>query len=169
MLKEFFGMAVNEELSDLTIKKCDVDKFKPVCNFLRRKNNTREKNIELLAWLIDFKPRPFSNYWRSENKRDFDRLSEITINEAGVIENNYNTVDSGICNNISSEVVAFEQKVNGKMNIFQTTDAKSKAVDLLDINEECSSSYPIKIDYPSGVSVSINSSDLNFIAKLIKI
>lgn len=29
---------------------------------MRKGTNTDEKNIELLAWLIDFRPRPYSNY-----------------------------------------------------------------------------------------------------------
>jgi hypothetical protein len=38
----------------------DVDKFKPLSNYLRRSSDdTDPKNIELLAWLIDFKSRPY--------------------------------------------------------------------------------------------------------------
>lgn len=40
-----------------------VDKFKPVVNFLKgNSKNPDDMVIELLAWLIDFKPRPYSNY-----------------------------------------------------------------------------------------------------------
>lgn len=42
------------------IKQFDTEKFKPLCNFLRgTTNSTDEKNIELLAWLINFEPRPY--------------------------------------------------------------------------------------------------------------
>lgn len=38
----------------------DVDKFKPLSNFLQgNSDSTDPKNIELLAWLIDFKARPY--------------------------------------------------------------------------------------------------------------
>lgn len=34
----------------------------PATNFLKKGIKTDEKNIELLAWLIDFRPRPYSKY-----------------------------------------------------------------------------------------------------------
>jgi hypothetical protein len=42
------------------INGADIDKFRPLCNFLKDGNiKTSERNIELLAWLIDFEPRPY--------------------------------------------------------------------------------------------------------------
>lgn len=42
------------------IDKYDVDKFKPLSNFLKEiTESTDSKNIQLLAWLIDFPHRPF--------------------------------------------------------------------------------------------------------------
>jgi hypothetical protein len=42
------------------IDNCDVDKFKPLSNFLRGDTeSTDPKNIHLLAWLINFQDRPF--------------------------------------------------------------------------------------------------------------
>ena len=42
------------------IKDCDVDKFRPLVNFLKgNTENTDHRNIYLLAWLIDFSDRPF--------------------------------------------------------------------------------------------------------------
>ncbi|MFT3822858.1 MAG: hypothetical protein QM731_03015 [Chitinophagaceae bacterium] len=42
------------------IKDCETGKFKPLINFLNGVTKTTdEKNIELLAWLIDFEDRPF--------------------------------------------------------------------------------------------------------------
>lgn len=42
------------------IEHCDTDKFKPLVNFLKGKSvNSNPKNIELLAWLIDFPNRPW--------------------------------------------------------------------------------------------------------------
>jgi hypothetical protein len=39
----------------------DVDRFRPLINHLNKKTeNTDEKNIELLAWLIDFSRRPYT-------------------------------------------------------------------------------------------------------------
>lgn len=50
------------------IKAIDIDKFRPLINFVKRKTNfTETKNVELLAWLIDFEPRPY--------KDDFDYIN----------------------------------------------------------------------------------------------
>lgn len=60
VLREFFELKSGEQISDQVIKRFDRDKFKPLSNFLKNpKIKTYRKNIELLAWLIDFKPRPF--------------------------------------------------------------------------------------------------------------
>jgi len=59
-IRSFFG-----QQDDLTgyvraIKKFDPEKFKPLDSFLKGNiKNTDQKNIELLAWLIDFEPRPY--------------------------------------------------------------------------------------------------------------
>lgn len=48
------------------LKSFDNDRFKPIVNFLRgRTNSTSEENIELISWLIDFKPRPLHKYLKS--------------------------------------------------------------------------------------------------------
>lgn len=50
------------------IRAIDIDKFRPLINFVKRKTNfTETKNVELLAWLIDFEPRPY--------KDDFDYIN----------------------------------------------------------------------------------------------
>jgi hypothetical protein len=61
-LKSFMERPDSEELHESAIRRFDPDKFKPLNNFLRKGTNTDEKNIELLAWLIDFRPRPYSIY-----------------------------------------------------------------------------------------------------------
>lgn len=62
MLKSFLGWSDKEEIYESAIKRFDPDKFKPLNNFLKKGIKTDEKNIELLAWLIDFRPRPYSKY-----------------------------------------------------------------------------------------------------------
>lgn len=62
MLRSFLERPDNEEIYESAIKRFDPDKFRPLNNFLKKGTNTDEKNIELLAWLIDFRPRPYSNY-----------------------------------------------------------------------------------------------------------
>jgi len=55
-----FGPAENSEEYFQKIKASDPDIFKPLNNFLRgNTDDTKDRNIHLLAWLIDFEPRPF--------------------------------------------------------------------------------------------------------------
>jgi hypothetical protein len=59
-LNDFFGQEVDQEAYLKAIGRCHPDKFKPLVKFLRGETETtNDKNIELLAWLIDFKDRPY--------------------------------------------------------------------------------------------------------------
>jgi hypothetical protein len=59
-LEDFFGPGGDRVAWLAAIKGIDPDKFRPLVNFLKGKTRwPDEKNIELLAWLIDFKPRPY--------------------------------------------------------------------------------------------------------------
>lgn len=61
-LKVFFGSFSSPEDLYYLIKKADADKFKPLDNWMKRKSgDTDDKNVELLAWLIDFPERPYIN------------------------------------------------------------------------------------------------------------
>lgn len=60
-LRLFFGHQVSATDWEREMKKIDIDRFKPLTNFLKGKTrDTEDKNIELLAWLIDIQPRPYS-------------------------------------------------------------------------------------------------------------
>lgn len=69
IIREFFE--IGNDVTDYaqSIRKFkDVDKFKPLINYLKRETrDTEDKNIKLLAWLVDFTPRPFEE-WRLANK-----------------------------------------------------------------------------------------------------
>jgi hypothetical protein len=59
-LKNFFGVRANQNAYLKAIEQCNIGKFKPVISFMTKDNHTpKEKVIELLAWLIDFQPRPY--------------------------------------------------------------------------------------------------------------
>jgi hypothetical protein len=59
-LRTFFGKQDSLDAYAKAIKKLHTDKFKPLANYLKRLvATTDDKNTELLAWLIDFEPRPF--------------------------------------------------------------------------------------------------------------
>lgn len=60
VLSDFFGPEADVTAYIKTIEKFEVDKFRPLLNFIKGKiNNPDPKNVELLAWLIGFEPRPF--------------------------------------------------------------------------------------------------------------
>lgn len=59
-LRAFFGHAEQGRKFLQLIQGFETDKFKPLDNYLKGKNDrTDDKNVELLAWLIDFTHRPY--------------------------------------------------------------------------------------------------------------
>lgn len=60
ILFAFFGPETLEKPLSQIIKGFDIDKFRPLCNYLKGVTETTDyRNIDLLAWLIDFQPRPY--------------------------------------------------------------------------------------------------------------
>ncbi len=77
-LRAFFGPAESEKQFLQLIRTFETDKFRPLHNFLKESTaNTESSNLELLAWLIDFKHRPFR----------FDNNAELTEEELRLIGN----------------------------------------------------------------------------------
>ncbi|AXT60096.1 hypothetical protein D1816_06940 [Aquimarina sp. AD10] len=65
ILNRFFKFKEGENRL-FAIERVKGDKFKPIVNFLTGETkSTTPANLELIAWLIDFKPRPLSIYLRS--------------------------------------------------------------------------------------------------------
>jgi hypothetical protein len=61
LLRDFFGPATAGRQAMLLIEASDVEDFRTLNNFLKNETrSTDQMNIELLAWLIDFKHRPYS-------------------------------------------------------------------------------------------------------------
>ncbi len=60
VIKAFFELQQQEADYEMNIRRFDTDKLKPLVKFIRGETTTTEvKNIELLAWLIDYEPRPY--------------------------------------------------------------------------------------------------------------
>ncbi|RYE17097.1 MAG: hypothetical protein EOP45_16405 [Sphingobacteriaceae bacterium] len=60
ILDSFFGKKENGYAYRQAIQNSNVDVFRPLVNLLKNHSiNTSLKNVNLLAWLIDFQPRPF--------------------------------------------------------------------------------------------------------------
>lgn len=83
ILRAFFGQSGDVSSHLQAIEECDSDKFKPLINFLNGKTtNTDVKNIELLAWLIDFKQRPYQYDKKYEIVNVVKGLNEQAGNES---------------------------------------------------------------------------------------
>lgn len=79
-LRSFFGQQDDIAKYITAIKKCDIDKFRPLRKFMDRDiAATDDKNIALLAWLIDFEPRPYQ-YGQS-----YAVVSDNQVEKEGVI------------------------------------------------------------------------------------
>ncbi len=60
MLRTFFSVPENADIAK-AIDRFDIDKFRPLVNYLKKAtDNTEDKNIELLGWLLDFDKRPYN-------------------------------------------------------------------------------------------------------------
>lgn len=82
ILSDFFGHQANETEYLKSIKSFDVDKFKPVANFLKGDvKNPDERIIELVAWLIDFSPRPFKFGFAPEGTKTDGELPGGNLSE----------------------------------------------------------------------------------------
>ncbi len=77
ILNRFFNFKEQKEILK-TIENFDADKFRPIVNFLiGETSNTSDKNLELIAWLVDFKPRPRSEYLKPQNSFPFPKKQNI--------------------------------------------------------------------------------------------
>ncbi len=80
----FFDL--NEESSKRKQMECfDVDKFKPIGNFLKGKTvSTRVVNLDLIAFLVDFNPRPFRKFMIGKEKLKL--TADYSINNSSIKE-----------------------------------------------------------------------------------
>jgi len=85
ILDMFFDL--NEESSKRKQMECfDVDKFKPIGNFLKGKTETtRVVNLDLIAFLLDFHPRPFRKFMIGKEKLKL--TADFSINDSSIKEN----------------------------------------------------------------------------------
>jgi hypothetical protein len=117
ILSDFFGISKAGKDYSFSIYQYDLKLFKPLQNFLKGKTKQPEtKNINLLAWLIDFENRPFKfDYKPSESV-----IRNIKI-ESIIDEEFKESEDLGSRN---AEVVSIsklhkEEKLNTEENIIE--------------------------------------------------
>jgi hypothetical protein len=92
VLSAFFGYAENVKGYLQAIDRCDIDKFRPMINFVEgRSKDTDSKNIELLAWLVDFQERPFDpdgKYGGLRQTAEVEGLRNLVIEENHNLKSN---------------------------------------------------------------------------------
>ena len=82
VIKSFFGLPDNSNDYSNAIGSIDVDVFRQLIKVLNGKPiKTDQKNIELLAWLIDFKPRPSTEFFRSPRDKPGQTRGGTVITE----------------------------------------------------------------------------------------
>ncbi|MCX6318697.1 MAG: hypothetical protein NTW29_15555 [Bacteroidetes bacterium] len=71
-LRSFFGIPPAGKTFAFLIERENADKFRPIQSLIKREiKNPSLVNVELVAWLIDFRPRPFN-----EAKKFFEKETE---------------------------------------------------------------------------------------------
>ena len=95
ILDRFFDLNDKSSIQK-QIEHFEVDKLRPITNFLKGKTETtRAVNLDLIAVLVDFNPRPYKKFM-SGNKEELTEdlaIKEILKNEErGVKENNKNEI-----------------------------------------------------------------------------
>jgi hypothetical protein len=165
MLKEFLNIPFDKEITDSVIKRIDPDKFKPLTYLLKKKVKASEKSVELLAWLIDFPKRPYSNYFRlSSGKKDL--LSGWSITERGIIDekidirtSHQRPIDNDIT--LDERYGTFQSRYAGSTKSYVGID------DL--VQTEAVTNEKVTLQYPSGVKIDVDADNISLIAKLVKL
>jgi len=185
MLQDFLERTNDDGLYDKAIKRCDPEKFKPLINFLRRETNTHEKNVELLAWLIDFHCRPSTKYYCAPpikaNANDvFARKTSSHPSEVYLpsdIQELALDLPTGVTQTNAKKRYAgstYEYNSPAKERIYDNQPKKQVPKDesynpdnfYFDkriIKKE------VTIEYPSGAKLSVDANDLSLIAQLIRL
>jgi len=90
------------------------DYFKALYNHIREGTDTNERNTDLLAWLIDFKPRPSGLYYK--NLRELNKLTETA---SGTVEIATNEIEQ---NSAKEEAdIELQKKESENLKEFTTT------------------------------------------------
>jgi len=81
-LRLFFSARESAAAYEQAIRKFDIDRFRPLKNLLTNNAiSTDDKNIELLAWLIDFQPRPYHPAFNKTQEEITEWEAEATAAE----------------------------------------------------------------------------------------
>lgn len=78
ILRVFFGSGESARDCLQAIEDFNINKFKPLLNFIKGSVSDPDvKNVELLAWLINFEPRPFDPTKSYDNPESIEQIETI--------------------------------------------------------------------------------------------
>lgn len=124
-LRSFFGAADRQNGFSRNIDNSRADEFRQLTKILRKEpddpglKNPGQKYIELLAWLIDFNPRPSTLYYQQKNNKKTANNPDILV----PAEEEPSEKNSGEFQVTDHDVVETYEQINGKiLAIDQGTD-----------------------------------------------
>jgi hypothetical protein len=156
ILRAFFGVPPAGKSFDYIIERYPADKFRPLRSLIKRKiRNPSLVNVELLAWLIDFNPRPLAYA-----QTILGVVNEPTHSVIPTIDNGGNKPGSEL---LQTNVNGVEQTTSSRgLNILQVEGAKipiaeSKDDSMLFIDNSKGNSqiFKLKIAVAIGLIVTI--------------
>lgn len=119
VLKEYFNPDNQYASLNESIHRFDIDKFRPLISYLKLETTSRDDNIsKLLAWLIDFEPRPFEEWQKARNQvKETDNVSNVP--DSGGEEAGPYTCEVGGGSSTTKEVIVSDpinEGPNGEVN-----------------------------------------------------
>lgn len=100
------------------IEQVDVDKFRPIVNFCKGKNErTSPPSVELIAVLLDFKPRPFHLFLKQDEKMPEEDAEKVSLAEE--LADNVEEEKEKITEDLDSPVLftSFKESAKKQMTI----------------------------------------------------
>ena len=122
-LRAFFGILPEGKNYGNLIEWHGLGKFKSIQKLLKKEvENPSSANVELLAWLIDFNPRPLSQaqiMFRKTNETDIP-INPLSDNNEGKLEQKQNETDSA-----EIKKIPLGKKIEDTKNLPQTEIGKT--------------------------------------------
>ncbi|MDB5141130.1 MAG: hypothetical protein JWR12_3046 [Mucilaginibacter sp.] len=78
LLKSFYGERNSPAEYLIAVQNTDAEEFRTLHNFLKRRKGTSFLNISMLAWMIDFEPRPFREDLKMPTLPDAEAPQRLT-------------------------------------------------------------------------------------------
>jgi hypothetical protein len=108
VFRNFFETKNCETLKK-AIDNCNTDKFKTIISFLKEKRDSEiSLRVELAAVLIDFKPRPYNKFNKTEVTKNeilnFPEKNDLIVNKSALPENKTNFIKNHIKSNFKKKI-----------------------------------------------------------------